>query len=94
MTQDTVFSLFVPLAMRQKILLNKPSNYLIVLRVTTTFSQNTSINIVSQFTSIQYSREYYKVVYVGKTIKRYLKITNYIFKEQPINQLYVSRSGV
>ena len=70
------FSLFDPQKMGASVLPDKPSNYIIVLRNTSSLPIKVQISTTPILTSFDYKEEKYNVVYVGKSSKS-LRIRDY-----------------
>lgn len=76
MTLQDEFSLFDPQKMRASVLPDKPGNYIIVLRSTSSLPIKVQISTTPILTSFQHKKEKYNVVYVGKSSKS-LRIRDY-----------------
>ena len=76
MTLQDEFSLFDPQKMRASVLPDKPGNYIIVLRSTSSLPIKVQISTTPILTSFDYKKEKYNVVYVGKSSKS-LRIRDY-----------------
>ena len=70
------FSLFDPQKMGASVLPDKPGNYIIVLRNTSSLPIKVQISTTPILTSFDYKEEKYNVVYVGKSSKS-LRIRDY-----------------
>ena len=69
MISQDEFSLFDPQKMRASVLPDKPGNYIIVLRSTSSLPIKVQISTTPILTSFDYKKEKYIVVYVGKSSK-------------------------
>lgn len=76
MISQDEFSLFDPQKMRASVLPDKPGNYIIVLRSTSSLPIKVQISTTPILTSFDYKKEKYNVVYVGKSSKS-LRIRDY-----------------
>lgn len=76
MISQDEFSLFDPQKMRASVLPDKPGNYIIVLRSTSSLPIKVQISTTPILTFFDYKKEKYNVVYVGKSSKS-LRIRDY-----------------
>lgn len=76
MISQDEFSLFDPQKTRASVLPDKPGNYIIVLRSTSSLPIKVQISTTPILTSFQHKKEKYNVVYVGKSSKS-LRIRDY-----------------
>lgn len=76
MISQDEFSLFDPQKTRASVLPDKPGNYIIVLRSTSSLPIKVQISTTPILTSFQHKKEKYNVVYVGKSNKS-LRIRDY-----------------
>lgn len=76
MISQDEFSLFDPQKTRASVLPDKPGNYIIVLRRTSSLPIKVQISTTPILTSFQHKKEKYNVVYVGKSSKS-LRIRDY-----------------
>ena len=69
MISQDEFSLFDPQKTRASALPDKPGNYIIVLRSTSSLPIKVQISTTPILTSFQHKKEKYNVVYVAKAVK-------------------------